>query len=52
VAAWPEFENEIQFEAKIPENPLAREIEFLRADTLKATRALAASFLPAPHEPN
>jgi hypothetical protein len=45
-ARWPDLPTRIAFKTSIPENPLAIEIENLRADTLNAAKALAASFLP------
>jgi hypothetical protein len=45
-ATWPDFPKRIAFKPSIPENPLETEIQNLRADTLNAAKALAASFLP------
>jgi predicted anti-sigma-YlaC factor YlaD len=36
----------IAFKTTLPENPLEQEIQNLRADTLNAAKALAATFLP------
>ena len=45
-ATWPDLSPRTAFKPSIPENPLETEIENLRADTLNAAKALAASFLP------
>ena len=43
---WPQLPTGIAFKPSIPENPLEQEIQNLRADTLNAAKALAATFLP------
>jgi hypothetical protein len=45
-ARWPDLPTKIAFKTSIPENPLEQEIQHLRADTLNAAKALAATFLP------
>ena len=45
-ATWPDLSPPTAFKPFIPENPLETEIENLRADTMNAAKALAASFLP------
>jgi hypothetical protein len=44
-AMWPDLQTRIAFKPSIPKNPLETEIENLRADTMNAAKALAASFL-------
>jgi hypothetical protein len=45
-ATWPEIPTKIAFKSSLPQNPLEQEIQNLRADTMNAAKALAATFLP------